>query len=791
MKRVTSGRLFRELRRRRLFNTIAFYIVGAWVALQVADLAFPGIGIPESAIGIVWLGAFALFPLVLVFGWRYDLTRGGIRRTPPAGTPAKTALAPTDHWLISGLSLAALAVLAGMLVRIAEVEPDAVVVAPENSIAVLPFEVCETYPRDQALAHQLANEVLNRLAERGTIKVIARTTSFNLSRVGWTTPQISRQLGVRYVLAGELCRNGDTLTMAAELSDGDGFIVQRGLYEQVVNPYGQIEQRLASQVADSVAAEMGDLGWSQKDSPVNRLAYEQLLIGREYIVLREWKKADEAIARALELQPDYAEALFEKALLEWGHGHSLKWIVRAKNAKEIANSALALAQTQVEQGAAGFDAHLVIGKIQHSMAHLEEGLVYRQAAQMDQEELARRQERIRLNFEDAERHLRSAALLNPSTTEVYSWLADTLEHLGGQRRAEALEVLELGLERDPFNANFNERVAFRLAERGQFRQAMELLDRFKALPDGMLWWTRLEILNNLGRYDEKLATQIEILQTAPGAYENKFVLGHLYWLASQIADLGMAEEAEVLYRQLEKIPFPRDDWVYDFFLANMYLESTGSEDLVIASRLAKVEGMSNEEILNGWHLSAQIFANDFWRTGERDRATELYESLRHTQWSPRWAERQTGAALILVEMFLDKGREADALPLLKETVAYLEAEVDAGIRHPETLGLLAQAYARLGRDDESLDMLGKSVDYGNWWSVDFAEAYFAFSTNWFDRLIEDPRFIAQQDRRRAMIDQQSANIRSLLTRHDMEALLVPVVALWADKANSPVSADGD
>jgi hypothetical protein len=44
------GDFFHELRRRKVFQSAVFYIVGAWVALQVADLAFPGLGIPEQAI---------------------------------------------------------------------------------------------------------------------------------------------------------------------------------------------------------------------------------------------------------------------------------------------------------------------------------------------------------------------------------------------------------------------------------------------------------------------------------------------------------------------------------------------------------------------------------------------------------------------------------------------------------------------------------------------------------------------------------------------------------------------
>ncbi|MEE9142302.1 MAG: hypothetical protein V3U59_06285, partial [Gammaproteobacteria bacterium] len=75
--------LLRELRRRRVFQTAAIYIVAAWVILQVADLAFPGLGILEEAIRFVWIGAFVGFPLALLFAWRYQITRQGIVRTAP------------------------------------------------------------------------------------------------------------------------------------------------------------------------------------------------------------------------------------------------------------------------------------------------------------------------------------------------------------------------------------------------------------------------------------------------------------------------------------------------------------------------------------------------------------------------------------------------------------------------------------------------------------------------------------------------------------------------------------
>ena len=81
-----------ELRRRKVFRVAALYIVGAWVVLQVADLAFESWDIASSALRYVWLGAIFGFPIALVFGWRYDVTARGVVRTPPADSDSQLNL---------------------------------------------------------------------------------------------------------------------------------------------------------------------------------------------------------------------------------------------------------------------------------------------------------------------------------------------------------------------------------------------------------------------------------------------------------------------------------------------------------------------------------------------------------------------------------------------------------------------------------------------------------------------------------------------------------------------------
>ena len=51
--------------------------------LQIADVIFPGLGIPEAAIRYVMIAALVGFPIALVIGWMYEFTPDGIVRTAP------------------------------------------------------------------------------------------------------------------------------------------------------------------------------------------------------------------------------------------------------------------------------------------------------------------------------------------------------------------------------------------------------------------------------------------------------------------------------------------------------------------------------------------------------------------------------------------------------------------------------------------------------------------------------------------------------------------------------------
>ena len=72
--------LLSELKRRNVIRVGVFYVVAAWLILQVAELLFDVLGVPDWSLKFVLAMLLLGFPVVLIFSWVYELTPEGIRR---------------------------------------------------------------------------------------------------------------------------------------------------------------------------------------------------------------------------------------------------------------------------------------------------------------------------------------------------------------------------------------------------------------------------------------------------------------------------------------------------------------------------------------------------------------------------------------------------------------------------------------------------------------------------------------------------------------------------------------
>jgi tetratricopeptide (TPR) repeat protein len=581
------------------------------------------------------------------------------------------------------------------------------------------------------------------------------------------------------LLSGELCRDGGELLLLAELTDREQAVVWSGSFRQEVNDENQVERDLATLVANGVALELGEIVTPAHSTAVNARALELLRSGQHHRKQGKVEAAREAFEGALEYEPEYAEVLFELALITADSVDSV--VGGIEEAWPIGEKALVLARSEIDRGVIDYKPHQVIAKILMTMANWDKGLTWRTAAEMNEAEIAARKAAASSVTEEGEQHLREAIRLNPSDIELRWQMVRILEMQGAEKRAEALEVLEHGRLTEPLDPRFIGYLANQLNNRGQYQKAMDEIERFRRDFGKMtprLLWQQLEIQTKAGQIDDKLATCIETLRDEPELFaRGSLRLGHMYWLVGHVRWLGMPAESEALYQAFSAIP------TYDGDPTRKWLGTPNPGSLdenkeEKSEKLAEIERLSNEEILDRSVFEAAEYINAIWISGDLERTIELIESMRHRSLLPLWAQQAHEWLVGLATLYIEVGRPSAAIPVLEEAVELLEADVASGLRHPATLTTLAASYAMLGQDQAALDMLSMAVDYGAWGLEDdydrIAQQENPEFWEWHS-LRDDSRFHDLLDRMRDERARQQDSVKTLLAQNDINALLAPVI----------------
>ena len=316
MVNINLSRFFKEAHRRQLFKITGLYIVGAFVVLQVADLAFPGLGVPESAIRYVWIATILGFPVALAFGWRFDVVAGRILHTADTDGEADQPLNRADFLILGVYSLAAIVIVAGLGTKIMDSpQTDNDVVSPKafdaSSIAVLAFDNLSPDPDNAYFAEGISEEILNVLASIDGLKVTSRTSAFSFRGSEMPIPEIARQLGVANVLEGSVRKQGSRVRVTAQLIDTrtDTHLWSES-YDRELSDIFAVQEELAQSVAVALQDVLG-VRTVKVDMPTTDLeAYQLFLQGREMFYQRgdALIGAIEALQAAVERDPDFALA---------------------------------------------------------------------------------------------------------------------------------------------------------------------------------------------------------------------------------------------------------------------------------------------------------------------------------------------------------------------------------------------------------------------------------------------------------------------------------------------------
>jgi len=180
-------------------------------------------------------------------------------------------------------------------------------------LAVLPFENLTGDPQQEYLSDGITDELIMHLSRfnPGYLGVIARTSSMRFKGSGKGVDQISRELGVGYVLEGSVKRNGNKVHIASELiqaSDQTHLWAESYDTDVTGEQFFAVEEEVASRIARSLSIVLPETR-DHRTSTSDPAAYDAYLKGRYYWNRRTedgFQHAIDYFQQAIAVDPNYA-----------------------------------------------------------------------------------------------------------------------------------------------------------------------------------------------------------------------------------------------------------------------------------------------------------------------------------------------------------------------------------------------------------------------------------------------------------------------------------------------------
>jgi TolB-like protein/Flp pilus assembly protein TadD len=320
-----------ELKRRNVIRVAVFYLVSGWLVLQMADVMFGVLRLPDWTLPFVAaLLALGFVPTV-VLSWVYEFTPDGIKKESEINRD--TSITPQTGKRLDRLIIVGLVAVIGILVverfwsgdsgeEIAEAQtasqpsgnveplPEADSAAVDLSVAVLPFANMSSDEENEYFADGLTEELLNALAQIESLKVAGRTSSFYFKGRNEDLKSIGRQLGVGHVLEGSVRKAGERVRITAQLIKvDDGFHLWSDTFDRDLADIFQVQEEISRAIANAMKLELGLASGSADSLTENLQAYEMYLEAKARISTRSGLgRAIGVLERATELDPGFAEA---------------------------------------------------------------------------------------------------------------------------------------------------------------------------------------------------------------------------------------------------------------------------------------------------------------------------------------------------------------------------------------------------------------------------------------------------------------------------------------------------
>ncbi|MFO1061291.1 MAG: BTAD domain-containing putative transcriptional regulator [Dongiaceae bacterium] len=263
-------------------------------------------------------------------------------------------------------------------------DPAGPMLPSKPSIAVLPFQNLGGDPEQEYFADGIVEEIITELSRFRSLFVIARNSSFAYKDRAADPKEISRALGVRYLLQGSVRKAGGRVRITGQLVEGaSGVHLWAERFEGGPEDIFHLQDQVTAAVIAAIAPklEQAEIERAKRKSTESLDAYECFLRGMAGV--HRWSRHENAAAlasfyRAMELDPDFASA-YGMATRCYLQRKASGWVDdRAKETGETERLARRAAELGKDDAvaltAAGMALSYVVGRHDEGGALIERGL---------------------------------------------------------------------------------------------------------------------------------------------------------------------------------------------------------------------------------------------------------------------------------------------------------------------------------------------------------------------------------------------------------------------------------
>lgn len=227
------------------------------------------------------------------------------RATPTAAPPQR---APRRRTLLVAIALVALLAV-GVVVTFRMTSSSSAIA----SVAVLPFENATGDPAISYLSDGISESLINKLSGLSGLRVISRTSAFAFKGKKMEPTEIGRKLGVDALILGSLAQQGSSLAITAELvSVRDATQLWGEKYARRADDVLRVEGEIAATIAQTLRRQLSgeEKAKLTRTATSDPEAYRLYLKGRDFErgTQQEMDKSIDLLQQAVAKAPEYALA---------------------------------------------------------------------------------------------------------------------------------------------------------------------------------------------------------------------------------------------------------------------------------------------------------------------------------------------------------------------------------------------------------------------------------------------------------------------------------------------------